>query len=156
MNTPRPDIRGVLISVSQGRLLLPNASVAEVITFSEPEPVENAPEWMLGQIRWRGWRLPLLSFSRFAGWSEEEASTGAKVVVLKALGGNPKLPYFAMLSQGFPRLVTVASEALQDSHSVKELPLGIHSLVTLNGDPAAVPDLMSLELLIDKALNRAA
>jgi chemosensory pili system protein ChpC len=156
MSTPRPDIRGVLISVSQGRLLLPNASVAEVITFSEPEPVENAPEWMLGQIRWRGWRLPLLSFSRFAGWSEEEASTGAKVVVLKALGGNPKLPYFAMLSQGFPRLVTVSYDALQDSHSVKELPLGIHSLVTLNGDPAAVPDLMSLELLIDKALTKAA
>jgi chemosensory pili system protein ChpC len=45
---------------------------------------------------------------------------------------------------------------LQESHSVKELPLGIFSQVTLNGDPAAVPDLLSLELLIDKALNRAA
>jgi chemosensory pili system protein ChpC len=153
----QPDIRGVMITVSQGRLLLPNASVAEVITFSDPEPVENAPEWLLGLIRWRGWRLPLLSFSRFAKWTdEEEASTGAKVVVLKALGGNPKLPYFAMLSQGFPRLVTVSQEGLQDSHSVKDLPLGIFSQVTLNGDPASVPDLMSLELLIDKAVNKAA
>ena len=157
MAGPQRDIRGVMISVSQGRLLLPNASVAEVITFSDPEPVENAPEWVLGQIRWRGWRLPLLSFSRFAQWTEdEEASTGAKVVVLKALGGNPKLPYFALLSQGFPRLVTVSAAALQETHSVKELPLGIHSLVTLNGDPAAVPDLLSLELLIDKAINKAA
>ncbi len=153
---PQRDIRGVLITVNQGRLLLPNASVAEVITFSDPEPVENAPAWMLGQIRWRGWRLPLLSFSRFAGWSEEEGQVGAKVVVLKALGGNPKLPYFAVLSQGFPRLVTVSSAALAESHSIKDLPIGIHSLVTLNGDPAAVPDLMSLELLIDKALTRAA
>jgi chemosensory pili system protein ChpC len=150
------DIRGVLISVNQGRLLLPNASIAEVITFSEPEPVANAPEWMLGLIRWRGWRLPLLSFSRFAGWSDEEAAVGAKVVVLKALGGNPKLPYFAILSQGFPRLVTVSHDALQESHGVKELPLGIHSTVTLNGDPASVPDLLSLELLIDKAIARAA
>ena len=150
------DIRGVMISVNQGRLLLPNASVAEVITFSDPEPVEHAPAWVLGQIRWRGWRLPLLSFSRFAEWSEDEASTGAKVVVLKALGGNPKLPYFALLSQGFPRLVTVSAAALQETHSVKELPLGIHSLVTLNGDPAAVPDLLSLELLIDKAIHKAA
>src|SRR6476619_144034 len=123
MSGPQRDIRGVMITVSQGRLLLPNASVAEVITFSDPEPVEHAPEWVLGQIRWRGWRLPLLSFSRFAQWSDQqEASTGAKVVVLKALGGNPKLPYFAMLSQGFPRLVTVSNEALQESHSVKELP----------------------------------
>ena len=155
MNAPQRDIRGVLISVNQGRLLLPNASVAEVITFSEPEPVENAPDWMLGQIRWRGWRLPLLSFSRFAGWSDEEGQIGAKVVVLKALGGNPKLPYFAVLSQGFPRLVTVAQSALAESNQ-RGLPVGIHSMVTLNDDAAAVPDLIGLETLIEQALSQAA
>ena len=155
MNTPIRDIRGVLISVNEGRLLLPNASVAEVITFSEPEPVENAPSWMLGQIRWRGWRLPLLSFSRFAGWSNEEGQIGAKVVVLKALGGNPKLPYFAVLSQGFPRLVTVAHSALSET-AQKDLPVGIHSMVMLNDDAATVPDLVGLETLIDKALTQAA
>lgn len=156
MNAPQRDIRGVMIAVSDGRLLLPNASVAEVITFSEPEPVENAPDWLLGRIRWRGWRLPLLSFSRFAGWSAEEGQLGAKVAVLKALGGNPKLPYFAVLSQGFPRLVTVSRAALKEAHDIKELPLGIHSKVVLNDDAAVVPDLLSLELLIDKALNQAA
>jgi len=50
MNDQR-DIRGVLITVTQGRLLLPNASVAEVITYSEPEPVGDAPEWLLGRVR---------------------------------------------------------------------------------------------------------
>lgn len=155
MNAPIRDIRGVLISVNQGRLLLPNASVAEVITFSDPEPVENAPSWMLGQIRWRGWRLPLLSFSRFAGWSDEEGQIGAKVVVLKALGGNPKLPYFAVLSQGFPRLVTVAHSALSETGQ-KDLPVGIHSMVMLNDDAAVVPDLADLETLIEQALSQAA
>ena len=155
MNAPQRDIRGVLISVNQGRLLLPNASVAEVITFSEAEPVENAPDWMLGQIRWRGWRLPLLSFSRFAGWSDEEGQIGAKVVVLKALGGNPKLPYFAVLSQGFPRLVTVPQSALAESNQ-RDLPVGIHSMVSLNDDAAAVPDLLGLETLIEQALSQAA
>ena len=156
MNAPQRDIRGVMITVNEGRLLLPNASVAEVITYSEPEAVENAPDWLLGRIRWRGWRLPLLSFSRFAGWSQEDGQLGAKVAVLKALGGNPKLPYFAVLSQGFPRLVTVARSALAEAHDIKDLPLGIHSRVTLNDDAAVVPDLLSLELLIDKALNQAA
>ena len=155
MSTPQRDIRGVLISVGQGRLLLPNASVAEVITFSDPEPVDNAPAWLLGQIRWRGWRLPLLSFSRFAGWSQEEGQIGAKVVVLKALGGNPKLPYFAVLSQGFPRLVTVSPAALAETARDK-LPAGIHSMVTINDDAAAVPDLLGLERLIDEALRQAA
>lgn len=155
MNAPR-DIRGVLITVTQGRLLLPNASVAEIITYSDPEPVENAPDWLLGRVRWRGWRLPLLSFSRLAGWSTEDGQMGAKVAVLKALGNNPKLPFFALLSQGFPRLVTVAKSALVESHDMKQLPLGVHSRVTLNDDPASVPDLMSIELLIQKALSKAA
>ncbi len=155
MNAQR-DIRGVLITVTQGRLLLPNASVAEVITFSDPEVVANAPDWLLGRVRWRGWRLPLMSFSRLAGWSNEDGQLGAKVAVLKALGGDPKMPFFAVLSQGFPRLVTVATSALVQSHDLKQLPLGVHSRVTLNDDPAVVPDLMSIELLIQKALARAA
>lgn len=151
----QPDIRGVLISVTGGRLLLPNASVAEVITFSEPEVLANAPEWLLGRVRWRGWRLPLLSFSRLTGWSEEGGQMGAKVAVLKALGGNAKLPFFAVLSQGFPRLVTVSASALKQSHDIKDLPLGVHARVTLNDDPAVVPDLLSVELLIQKALDQA-
>jgi chemosensory pili system protein ChpC len=153
--TANRDIRGVLITVNQGRLLLPNASIAEVITFSDPERIEGAPSWMLGQIRWRGWRLPLLSFSRFAGWSDEEGQIGAKVVVLKALGGNPKLPYFAVLSQGFPRLVTVSRKALAEAAG-GDLPQGIHSRVMLNDDAAVVPDLAGLESLIEQALAQAA
>ncbi len=156
MNAPQRDIRGVMITVGQGRMLLPNASISEVITFSDPEPVDNAPDWMLGRIRWRGWRLPLVSFSRLAGWSQEGGQIGAKVVVLKALGGNPRLPYFAVLSQGFPRLVTVSRTGLAEVRDGKAQPLGIHSQVVLNDDAAVVPDLASLELLIEKVLAQAA
>src|SRR5688572_20984033 len=106
------DIRGVLIQVVGARLLLPNATIAEVLAYAPPDPVENAPEWLLGRIRWRGWRLPLIAFARMAGISEESAALGNKVLVLKALGGDPKLPYFALLTQGFPRLVTVTRDEL--------------------------------------------
>jgi chemosensory pili system protein ChpC len=145
-----------MISVGDGRLLLPNASVAEVITYSEPEPVVDAPAWLLGRVRWRGWRLPLLSFAKFAGWEEETGSYGAKVAVLKALGGNPRLPFFAVLSQGFPRLVTVPQSGLQEAHDMKETPLGIHSRVVLNEESAVVPDMFTLEVMIDKAISQSA
>src|SRR3546814_3742971 len=68
------DIRGVLIQVGGARLLLPNATISEVLSYADPEPVENAPEWLLGRIRWRGWQLPLVSFSRIAGLAEEQRS----------------------------------------------------------------------------------
>ena len=54
MDQKQTDIRGVLIGVTGAKLLLPNASVAEVITYSLPEPVPDAPSWLYGRIRWRG------------------------------------------------------------------------------------------------------
>ena len=65
-------IRGVLIQVADARLLLPNATIAEVLSYADPDRVENAPDWLLGRIRWRGWQLPLVSFSRFTGIADEQ------------------------------------------------------------------------------------
>ena len=151
------DIRGVLITVTGGRLLLPNASVAEVITYSDPDPVPGAPSWLLGRSRWRGWALPIVSFARLAGWASAEAELGAKVAVLKAVGGNPAMPYFAVLTQGFPRLVTVAAAALQQTSGDRSpLPPGVYSQVLFNDDEAVVPDLLAVEGKLIEVLGLAA
>lgn len=149
-------IRGVLIQVTDARLLLPNATIAEVLSFASPDAMENAPEWMLGRIRWRGWQLPLVSFSRFAGIADEEGGLGSKVVVLKNMGGDTKRPFFAMLTQGFPRLVTVTESALVAEGDGEGLPDGVLARVRLNEDEAVVPDLAALEEHIGDALENAA
>lgn len=156
MSTQQNDIRGVMIAVGGGRLLLPNANVAEVISYSEPERIEDAPEWLLGVARWRGWRLPVLSFPQLVGWPSEAAQLGAKVAVLKALGGNPRLPYFAVVSLGFPRLVSVSRDRLLPVEEMREHPLGVQARVQLGEDIAVIPDLMTVELLIDEALSKVA
>lgn len=150
------DIRGVLIQIAGGRLLLPNATIAEVLSYAEPDAVENAPDWLLGRMRWRGWQLPLVAFARMSGLAEEKGGLGSKVVVLKALGGDTKAPYFAMLTQGFPRLVTVSQEGLLVDDDGSELPPGVLAKVRLNEDSAFVPDLQAMEALIGEALAQAA
>ena len=149
------DIRGVLISVSGGKLLMPNASVAEVITYSDPEPVPGAPAWLLGRVRWRGWALPIVSYSRLVGWSQESAALGAKVAVLKAVGGHLKMPYFAVLTQGFPRLVTIAESALLESDRDAALTDGVYAEAMFNDDNVVVPDLPHVEAQIVEVLQRA-
>lgn len=141
------DIRGVMISVTGARALLPNATVAEVITYSPPEPVADAPDWMLGHIRWRGWRLPVISYAQMIGSAESESELGAKVVVLKALGGNPRHSYFAMLAQGFPRLVTVSTQVLSREPDDEDnaATQGVLMRVKLNDDIAVIPDLAEIE-----------
>ncbi len=157
MSVTSQDIRGVLIQVAGGRLLLPNATIAEVLSYADPEPVANAPDWLLGRIRWRGWQLPLVAFARLSGIAEEQGGLGSKVIVLKALGGDPKAPYFAILTQGFPRLVTVARDTVvTDTSSGEALPEGVQARVLLNEDEALLPDLEHVEVLIGQALRQAA
>jgi len=150
------DVRGVLIQVAGGRLLLPNATIAEVLSYAEPDAVPDAPDWLLGRIRWRGWQLPLVAFARLAGLANERGGLGSKVVVMRALGGNPRAPYFAMLTQGFPRLVTVSRDALVTVEDQNALPNGVQSRVLLNEDAAFLPDLESIEHQIGLALAHAA
>lgn len=149
-------IRGVLIQVADARLLLPNATIAEVLSYADPEPVADAPDWLLGRIRWRGWQLPLVAFSRFTGIAEERGGLGSKVIVLKALGGDPKHPFFALLTQGFPRLVTVTEAALVSESDDSAVPEGVLARVRLNEDDALLPDLVALEERIGEALAIAA
>lgn len=157
MSTTSQDIRGVMIQVAGGRLLLPNATIAEVMSYADPEPIEDTPEWLLGRIRWRGWQLPLIAFARLSGIAEEQGGLGSKVIVLKALGGDPKFPYFALLTQGFPRLVTVSRDTLVTDTSLDEaLPEGVQARVLLNENEALLPDLEHVEVLISQALRQAA
>ncbi len=147
------EIRGVMIPVTGGRVLLPNATVAEVITYSTPEKIPNAPEWLLGRLSWRGWRLPLFSFAMLSGTVKEESLSNAKVAVLKALGGNAKMPFLAMLAQGFPRLTTVTPDLLIPTGDEKEHPAGVHAQVLVRDDQAVIPDLGHIEHLVAEAMG---
>lgn len=106
------EIRGVLIQAGQERVLLPNATVAEVMSRVAVEPLPDMPHWVVGRIDWYGWKVPLLSFARLSGMGEEPTAVNNKVIVLKALGGNPALPYFALLSASFPQLISVPRDGL--------------------------------------------
>ncbi len=153
MSDTGEDIRGVLIQVLGGRVLLPNATVSEVITLSEPDPVEGAPDWLLGRIPWRGWRLPLFSFGVFSGLATHEPAETARVSVLKALGSHKRLPFIAMLAQGFPRLTTLRSDIVIPLEDDEELPTGVLARVSIRDDIAMIPDMEFIEDRIAEALG---
>ncbi|MCW5581051.1 MAG: chemotaxis protein CheW [Luteimonas sp.] len=152
MSVATQDIRAVLIQTETSRLLLPNATISEVLSYADPEPVENAPDWLLGRIRWRGWRLPLLAFAQLPGQGVEQRGLGSKVVVLKSLGGEASLPFFALLTKGFPRLVSVSRDALlADDAGGAAAVQGVRAYVRLNDETVAIPDIDGIEQAILQA-----
>lgn len=154
-SSPR-EIRGLMVTVAGGHLLIPNSNVAEIITAATPEPVPNAPRWLLGRVRWRGWRVPLVSVSLMAGLADRDDAPNAKVAVLKALGDDPRLPYVAILCMGFPRLTTVTPENLVAAPLGEATPPGIRTGVMLNDQSALIPDLPAIEARVAETLREAA
>ena len=155
----KDEIRSVLVQTAAGRLLLPNANVAEVLAGVQSEALDNVPAWLLGRIEWHGWQVPLVSFAQLAGLEQETAPAqdrNNRVVVLKALGGNAELPYFALPAQGFPRLVTVLRDSLLADATEEALPEGVQMRVLLGDEAALLPDLDVLEAKIGQALAQAA
>ena len=77
------------------------------------------------------------------------------MIGLTALGGDAKRPLFALLTQGFPRLVTVTATTLPAEGDDTELLEGALGPVRLNDDDALVPDLAALQHQIAAALAPA-
>jgi chemosensory pili system protein ChpC len=146
------EIRGVMIPVTGGRLLLPNATIAEVVSYVAPEQIANAPDWLLGRLTWRGWHLPLFSFAILSGTAVQENVSNAKVAILKGLSGNAKLPFVALLAQGFPRLTTIMQDTLISAGGENDRAQGIRAHVLVRSDHAIIPDLNRIENLVVQAL----
>mgnify|MGYP000561553584 CR=1 FL=1 len=134
------EVRSVLVPIVGTELLLPNASIAEIVAYTEPAPIADAPAWVLGNVLWHGWQVPVISFGVLTERHSEEPVDEARICIIKSLVVNQKMPYIGILAQGFPRLVTVTEAGLTevpepDSH------IAIAGHCVLGDREAVIPDL---------------
>lgn len=135
-------ITGLLLTLNDRLLLLPNTAVAELVAYRNVQPAENSPNWLLGQIAWRDLSLPLLSFE--AASSDTPANLeNARVVIINAIGGRPKFRFFALLIKGIPRSVRI-DKSLQRLPDEQLQALELDA-VSIDGEMAKIPDLAALE-----------
>ncbi len=144
------EIRSVIVPLTGLEVLIPNATVAEITNYSEPQPLSDTPPWMLGNFLWRGWQVPLISFAVLTEAATAENTANARVCVLKSLISNARMPYFAVLAQAFPRLTTItASELVEVSSDIN--PIAVAGRVILDEREVVVPDLDRLGHLVAHA-----
>jgi chemosensory pili system protein ChpC len=144
------EIRSVMVPVTDAELLLPNASVAEIVGYSQPEPIDQAPDWLLGNVLWHGWQVPVMSFGVLTEQFESESVDGAKICVTKSLISNERMPYIGILAQGFPRLVTVTESVLTEVPESSSH-IAIAGKVIIGDREAFVPDLDRIGQLVAHA-----
>lgn len=113
MSAAAEELYSLLVPLSEDRLIVPRACVAEVVRFSKAERQEGAHDWMLGTINWNGRELPVVSFEGTLGKEVPVATGRTRVVVFYARTGQLKTGYFGVLTQGFPQLVRVNRDVLK-------------------------------------------
>lgn len=136
------------IPLADRTLLLPNVVVAELIPYRAPQTSSGMPAWFLGQINWRDLRLPLLSFEA-ASDGQAQIGGNARVAVINAAGGREKVKFIALLVQGIPRSVKVATD-LASAPDATLAPLELEA-VQVGDDVVKIPDLIALEQLLEDA-----
>ncbi|QGW21673.1 chemotaxis protein CheW [Stutzerimonas degradans] len=134
-------LTGLLVPLADRTLLVPNVAVAELIPYRTPQAVPGAPAWFLGQVQWRDLNLPLLSFEA-ASDGATLVGTGARIVVLNALGGREHVRFIALLVQGIPRSIKVDADLARAELGLAPLEL---EAVELGDVQARIPDLVGLE-----------
>lgn len=140
-------IRCLLIPVVDHNLVLPVAAVAEVVAYQEPEPLPERiaeQQWLLGFAGWRDRKIPLVSMEAVLSGEQAAAGVRARIVVLKGTGERTQLPYFGVLAQRLPRLMTIAEPSVERLDEFEPMP-GVHCQVLAGGEPALLPDLEELE-----------
>jgi chemosensory pili system protein ChpC len=150
---PPSELYSLLIPLSEDRLILPRAAVAEVIAFQEPEQMTGAPAWYLGTVAWNGRSVPVISFEGISGHTIPQANGRTRIVVLYCLGTKLDAGFFGILTQGFPQLVRVNSEVLKlDESRGVSYGMGDRSpslcRVRMINETPLVPDLEKLEEMI--------
>jgi len=148
------EIRGIMIPVAKDkRVLLPNAIIAEVVSYKEMKDINNSPSWLIGQINWRGYEVPVISYNTLSTGIKSKHDDTGRVAVIKALGDVDKMPYFALVVNGVPRLQLVTQGDLQVHEAEENDSNAIASKVTIQDEMSEIPNIRFIEHVLDVAMS---
>lgn len=127
-------------------LLVPSASVAEVISMPALLRIPQAPVWLLGAAGWRTLAVPVVSFEALLGGAPAAPTPNSKVVIFYPLRGHRDWEFYGVLTHHDPRPQTV--QDIQAEHAAAaELPDSPYIAAGLKSDQRllAIPDLETLK-----------
>jgi chemosensory pili system protein ChpC len=136
-------VASLLIPLNDKQLLLPNVTVAEIIPYRAPTVISENASWLLGQLEWRNINIPVFSYEVLSG-SEVPSIKGARLAVVNGTGNNPKLPFYAILIQGIPKLTHVKEDDIVKVEAMHSGPYD-QMAVSLFDEQAMIPDLDMIE-----------
>ena len=146
-------LRSILISFQGGIAILPNSTVVEVLPFATPLRMEEAPPWVVGAILWKTLTIPIVSLERLIYRTDPGSGAHSRIIVVSALGNNPKLRDFGFLGTEAPQLMDLKRSDIA-LHKTREPAMpGVSCRVSVKGHEAVIPDMVAIESVLNRAIK---
>jgi len=150
-----------VLSLHGERIILPNTAVAEIIPYSRPDDLsgslkKSAPAWLLGMHAWRGISVPVLGLEAMFDGSYAEQAPRSSIAIINAASNVAGVPFFAIATQGIPRLLQVSADTLSVIEETGDTNKAIACHVVQDGDVAIIPNLDEIESMISKIFSQSA
>lgn len=129
-------------------LLLPMASVAEVVLNVDITDAAEGAEWLHGWFDWRDIKLPLIAFEQLISGNKMVPEKDAKVLVLNTLGKGKGTDFYAILLQELPQPARVSAfDEIKILRNAGENAY-VSMKVEFEDRQAVIPDLEALERFV--------
>ncbi len=155
MSAANTELRTLLAPIAGGSVLLAGSVVTEVIAFSELKPYQDPPAWLLGEMDWNDWKVPVISFAVLGGTADDEKATAKnRILMLKSLSESASTPYLGILICGLPRLLKVSAAMLENAKRLSDYP-SVYREITIREQQALIPELDELTRIVEEAVNES-
>jgi len=145
------ELRTILAPLNEDYVMLPNSVVGEILNFGSPQPFKQGPAWLLGEIAWHGWQVPVINYERLIRDNGITTITSkSRILIVKTLGESTQVNYLGLLIQGLPRLKKVSENTLKETQT-GDLPETVFARVSIDGLQAVIPELGDLTRIVEFA-----
>ncbi len=148
-------IKCVILTLRKSNVIVPNALVAEIISVKEIEATDTGPAWFLGNMKWRGVDVPLLSFEASGGEEISRVNLNTQAVVLYAVGATGEVsenPYLGLVMSGVPHVSHFTRDQVKTD--VDELEMESHPMVAqkvrINGASVSILDVDAMVAMVEE------
>ena len=111
-----PSLSCMLLPLSSNDVLLPKSIVKEVILKPTINCYEDREEedWLIGDIEWEDYIVPLLSLERLCNQPRVTNSTNIRAVICHVIDHSDTFPFYAIEVQSIPRPLILDQRALNN------------------------------------------
>ena len=151
-------IKCMILTLRSQNVLVPSATVAEMVSAQGAIKVNDMPDWYVAKMRWHGVDVPLVSFEAAGGEEVKEVNQNTQIAMIyTASSDESRYPYIGLVVSGVPHVTQFSrNQIIVDPDSLLEVhsrPM-VAKRIRINGAAVSILDIDGIESMIKKAESK--